>query len=79
VPAIVDLDFPGVANRGAPFVRLLEHVGGDYVPMPLVRLTAAHVERYLATRPEERAAGNTITKERVTLRDSLKVAARAGL
>jgi integrase len=66
-------------KKSGHLVRLLEHVGGLYVPMPLAKLTATHVDRYIATRTDEGAAGNTITKELVTLRAALKVAARARL
>lgn len=61
--------------KGSHVVRVLE-AGG---PLPLWQLGAAHVDGYVSTRRGEGAASNTIAKELVSLRCSLKLAKRRGL
>lgn len=51
---------------------------GEHVPFRLARLTARYVDDYISTRRAEGAADNTIAKELVTLRASLKLAKRRG-
>jgi len=51
---------------------------GNEVPFRLAGLKAGHVDQFIAQRRREGAAENTIAKELVTLRASLKLAKRAG-
>ena len=65
-------------KKSGHLLRLLGQEG-EYQPFLIGTLSARHVDAYIKTRHNEGAAGNTITKELVTLRGGLKLAARAGL
>lgn len=52
---------------------------GNFVSFPLAKLKAYDVDRYISKRRAEGACENTIAKELIALRASLKLARRAGL
>ena len=57
--------------------RILEGEGGE--PFYLSDLSAREIDRFIDQRREEGASENTISKELITLRASLKLAKRRGL
>jgi integrase len=66
--------------KAGHWTRLLEtNSAGTYTPFPLAKLHARHVDQFIETRRAEGASENTINKELITLRASLKLAKRAGI
>jgi integrase len=68
------------AVKTGHLTRMFEHdERGNFVPFPLAKLKAYDVDRYISKRRAEGACENTIAKELIALRASLKLARRAGL
>jgi integrase len=67
-------------GKAGHLVRVFEtDERGDHVPFHLTRLRAFDVDRYISARRREGAGDQTISKELVVLRKSLRLAIRAGL
>ncbi len=67
-------------RKAGQLLRVLEHdESGSYTPLRLAALRPADVDRYISTRRAEGIAENTIHKELIALRASLKLARRAGI
>ncbi len=67
-------------SKAGHLVRIFEHdEDGNRRPFLLSRLQAFDVDQYISRRRAEGAGENTLSKELVTLRASLRLAKRAGL
>jgi integrase len=67
-------------QKAGHLVRVFEtDENGNHVPFILAKLEARHVDEYISHRRNEGAGENTIYKELVTLRASLRLARRAGV
>lgn len=65
-------------DKAGHLKRLFEYDTGEHIPFNLAGLHARHVDDFISQRRRDGAAENTIAKELVTLRCTLKIAKRRG-
>lgn len=66
-------------QKAGHLLRLFEYASGTHAPFLLKDLSPARVDGFVLSRRAEGASESTISKELVTLRATLKLAARRGL